>query len=442
MYPGQSNKKMKLKISSVLLLFCAFLFNKGIAQTNFNYTQTCYGNQTTLVASSSLPDTSIMMWQWDLDGNGTYEMNGKSIITLVTQNYTVSVRLRITPKTGLKDSINKNVIIDPLPQVNFMANNLCESRSATYASQSSILSGSIAQFLWDFNNDGITDDNSNDTVNYTCGPAQTYITKLTCVSNKGCSAFSQKVTTVYPNPVATYSYANTCLGNTTSFAGTGAVINLDYYNWDFGDGNNNISSGSINHKYALAGNYNVQLIAVTQAGCRDTGVTSVSINPLPSAMLQYSGDTVLFEGGSVTITVTGGSFNYLWSGGEITDNITATQSGNYNCTVTDANGCSITLSSNILVKEIPDTVAVSGFLLTPNDDNINDVLTIEDISAYTNCDLKVYSMWNDEVFTATGYKNTWKGTNASGGNLPAGAYYYIIQCDNKTMLKGNINILR
>ena len=138
----------------------------------------------------------------------------------------------------------------------------------------------------------------------------------------------------------------------------------------------------------------------------------------------------------------GGSFNYAWSGGETTNNIAVSQSGTYSCQVTDANGCTADLNSNILVKGIPDSVAVSGSILTPNDDNINDALIIENISAYSGCDLSIYSMWNDKVFEVMGYKNDWKGTNSSGGPAPAGAYYYIIKCDDKTMLKGNINILR
>ena len=426
---------------SLSIVYC-LLPTEGFAQTpNFSYTQTCYGSQTTLVASSSLPDTSISIWQWDLDGNGSYEMTGKTIISLITQNDTIAVRLKIKPKTGAADSITKNVTIDPLPLVNFIANNLCESRSATYASQSSILTGAISQFLWDFNNDGITDDNSNDTVNYTCGPAQTYVTKLTCISSKGCSAFSQKTTTVYPNPIAAYNVANTCFGNNTMFTNGSTAVNLDYYSWNYGDGMGNIAPGNTNHMYAAAGNYNVQLIAVTQAGCRDTASSVVMINPNPVAALQFSGDTTFFEGASVMITATGGT-NYLWSTGDVLDNITVTQSGTYSCHVTDANGCFADVMSAITVKEIPDSVKVSAFILTPNNDNINDVLMIEDFAAYTSCDLRIYSMWNEEVFNVKGYKNDWKGTNANGGNLPAGSYYYIIQCDDKTMLKGNINILR
>jgi len=418
---------MKSKHFTSLLVICVLLIQNLFAQTpNFNFTQTCFGSQTSLVATSSLPDSAISTWQWDLDGNGSYEMSGKSIISILISNDTVPVKLKITPKVGLADSITKNVIIDPLPQVNFIANNLCESRAAIYISQSIITSGSIAQFLWDFNNDGIVDDNSNDTVSYICGPAQTYVTKLTCVSDKGCSSFTQKTTTVYPNPVAAFSSANTCLGNTTAFTNSSTAVNPDYYKWDFGDGNLNVASGNTNHSYASAGNYNVELIAVTQAGCRDTALSVVTINSNPAASFQFSGDTTFYEGGTVTISVAGGAFNYAWSTGEVSNSISVSQSGNYSCSVTDGNGCFTNLATTILVHEVPDTIVVLGVILTPNEDNINDALIIQNIDAYSSCDLKVYNMWNDEVYSTTGYKNDWEGKNKNDGYLPAGSYYYLL----------------
>src|ERR1051325_7039081 len=217
---------MKKYFYSFLALISAVVMPGGIepaaqVNPNFAYTPTCYGNQTTLVASSSLQDTAIASWWWDLDGNGTYDMSGKTIITLVTINDTVAVKLKITPNVGTADSITKNVIIDPLPQVNFIASNLCESKAATYVSLSSIAPGSISQYKWDFNNDGTDDFIGNDTAMYTCGPAATYITKLTCVSNKGCIAFAQKVTTVYPNPTAAFILpASACANANSTFTNT------------------------------------------------------------------------------------------------------------------------------------------------------------------------------------------------------------------------------
>lgn len=435
---------MKRLFSFASFLFCIIIFGNTFAQSpDFSYPPTCYGSQTTLVASSSLPDTAVSQWQWDLDGNGSYELNGKMIVSFFIQNDTVAVKLKVTPVSGTADSVTKNVIIDPLPQVNFIANNLCESRSAIYASQSTIASGGIAQFLWDFNNDGVTDDNSNDTVSYICGPAQTYITKLTCVSDKGCSAFSQKTTTVYPNPVSSFTVPSVCVLNPSTFTNTSTVIDPDIFIWNFGDSSQTVNSGNINHLYSIPGLWNVSLIAVSQSGCRDTFAASANVEPLPMVQI-IEQDAAFFLGGSITLhsSVSIDVVSYLWSTGETTDNITVTQTGSYSIQGTTSAGCTWSDTVSVLVNAIPDTISVSGFIVTPNDDNINDALIINNIDAYASCDLKVYNIWNDEVFSISAYKNDWKGTHNNGNALPAGAYYYIIQCDDKPMLKGNINILR
>lgn len=494
-----------------LLLFslCGIVGIRLFSQsTDFVYTGTCFGNQTTLAASSSLPDSSIASWQWDLDGNGTYDMSGKIIISLFTLNDTNAVKLKIIPNVGNPDSVTKNVIINPLPQVNFFAYNLCESKPAIYISQSAIFPGSITQYKWDFNNDGV-DDATGDSVSYICGPAQVYTPKLTCVSDKGCSAFTNKITTVYPNPAAAFSTSNACVNANAIFNNTTdtANINIDFYIWNFGDGNSNATSGNATHAYTSAGTYTVDLIAVTQQGCRDTTSSSVSINSLP--IVSISGNTTACSGSEFFLTASGGTTyswsdggigptistvvegtysviatdnngcsnttsvttinnplpavsiigkdtlpaggsiqliangadTYLWSTGETTPAITVTQSGTYFVRGIDLTGC-LAVANKLIVDENPDLVSVSSLILTPNDDGINDYLVINNISLYINCDFKIYNIWNDEVFSISGYKNEWKGTNISGGELPAGAYYYIIQCDDKAVLKGNINILR
>lgn len=428
-------------------IFLFSIYMTAAAQsTDFSYTPTCFGQQTTLVGSSALPDTAISSWMWDLDGNGTYEMTGKTIISLFTTNDTLAVSLKVIPNFNPADSVTKNVIIDPLPLVNFLANNLCETYPATYISQSTISSGSITQFLWDFNNDGIVDDNSNDTVSYICGPAQTYVTKLTCVSDKGCSSFTQKVTTVNPNPTAAITINGTCLGDSTKFENNGIISNPDYFIWDFGDGAGNVSANPSYHTYSSAGNYPVQLIAVTQAGCRDTAITNVTINPVPDTKIIFvNNDSLLFDGSTVTLSIQDQGGNaYTWSTGDVTASITIALPGVYQCTVTNGSACSEILSKTLYLQTAPDSVEITGgsLLVTPNGDGYNDFLMIENLNAYANCDLKIYNVWNDEVFSTTGYNNDWGGTNKSGALLPAGAYYYMIQCDEKPLLMGNINILR
>ncbi len=427
------------KITTFLFLILSTLcFSQS---PNFNYTQTCYGQQTTLVGSSVLADTAVQMWQWDINGDGIYDFNSKTIVYFFTANDTVAVKLKVTPNFGTPDSITKNVIIDPLPNVNFIVNNLCTGSLATYYNVSTITLGSITQFNWDFNNDGNVDNSGSDTVGWFAGGApNTYYSKLTCISDKGCSEFATKTMQVYPTPVASFSITNTCLKDNTMFTNSTIITSPDFYVWNFGDGVNTSTNGDATHTYDFSGTYNASLIAVSLEGCRDTSATmAVTINPLPVVTIHARGDTIFFDGGSVTLGASGAS-TYLWSTSATTDSITVTQTASYSVMGTSSLGCVASAYIDVIKETIPDSVTVVSNIITPNGDGINDFLIIQNKEAYQSCKLSVYNMWNVQVYAKDGYNNDWGGTY-NDKPLPDGAYYYIITCDDKPVLTGNINIL-
>lgn len=69
--------------------------------------------------------------------------------------------------------------------------------------------------------------------------------------------------------------------------------------------------------------------------------------------------------GNVKILVNGGSlpYSYFWSNGATTQNIYNLAAGNYSCTVTDNNGCSIT-TGIVSVINVPGTLALAGITET------------------------------------------------------------------------------
>jgi len=79
-----------------------------------------------------------------------------------------------------------------------------------------------------------------------------------------------------------------------------------------------------------------------------TGSVTITINALPTALITPDGPTTFCEGGTVTLTASGG-ISYLWSTTETTEAITVSVSGTYTVTVTDSNGCSDTASIDITV---------------------------------------------------------------------------------------------
>ncbi len=111
------------------------------------------------------------------------------------------------------------------------------------------------------------------------------------------------------------------------------------YNWSNGS--------SVEDPSGLAaGNY---LVTVTDAnGCVKNGNTSLAA-PAAIAIAETHTMPSCFGGnnGSVNITVNGGTqpYSYNWSNGAATQNISNITAGSYDVVVTDANGCSNTLSA-------------------------------------------------------------------------------------------------
>jgi len=102
---------------------------------------------------------------------------------------------------------------------------------------------------------------------------------------------------------------------------------------------------------------------VTDANnCLITG--SVTVNNIPGT-LSYS-KIITDEHcnnnlGSINLTITGGSapYGFTWNDGPITEDRTALSAGNYNCTVTDDNGCQLT-TGNMIVSDNPGTLVISA----------------------------------------------------------------------------------
>jgi gliding motility-associated-like protein len=161
----------------------------------------------------------------------------------------------------------------------------------------------------------------------------------------GCFATSAAtVVTVNPLPTPTIT-----AGGPTTFCQGGSVTLTasagSSYLWSNGATTQAIT-------VSTAGNYNVR---VTNAnGCFATSAnTTVTVNALPTATIAAGGATTFCQGGSVVLTANVGT-SYLWSNNATTQSITATTSGNYTVTVTNANGCSTTSAvRTVTVNPLP-----------------------------------------------------------------------------------------
>ncbi len=124
----------------------------------------------------------------------------------------------------------------------------------------------------------------------------------------------------------------------------------DRYEWSNGTLlNSTISSPGINS------------VTVTFSDSRCSASASVNVTNLPSptASITTSGDSPFCNGGNIDLSASGGD-NYLWSNGlGVNQNISISQAGTYEVTVTNANGCSAT-ATEVIAESPPAAPVVSS----------------------------------------------------------------------------------
>ena len=130
-----------------------------------------------------------------------------------------------------------------------------------------------------------------------------------------------------------------------------------------------------------SGSYGV--LITDENGCEnESQFVSVTIYENPTPQITANGPTEFCQGGSVVLSGSG-DFDYVWSpNGEITQSITVTESGDYQLTVTDGNGCMGT-SNIITVTEFDiDTATVTADGPTEFCDGGSVVLTASEGDSY------------------------------------------------------------
>ncbi len=162
----------------------------------------------------------------------------------------------------------------------------------------------------------------------------------------GCASFTVTVNSAATPTIAAAGLTTFCQGSSVSINASGG----SNYLWNTGATGSAITVSS-------TGSYSVQSVA-NSCTSAVSNVISVSVNASPSApVLSANGPTVFCQGGSVILQSSYAVGN-AWSGGLGNGNsATATSSGNYTATYTDANGCTSAVSNVISVTVNPTPAA-------------------------------------------------------------------------------------
>ncbi len=306
--------------------------------SNFTIANLCFGDTTHFIDSTYISSGNVTSWNWDFGDGATDTLINPSHYYSTSGQFTVT----LTTGSGIcYHTKSKTITISPKPTANFIASTGCSNTPLSFTDQSTIASGSIIQWSWNF---GSGDTSNLQNPNYAYNTGGNYLTSLVVTSDVNCSASYSSNQLILSSPIANFLPLNTCLGQTTNFSNltnaNGSTITN--YNWDFGDGYSDTVASPV-HTFANSlSNYQVILVVTAANGCNDTLSKDIRISNIPTAAFTFP--TPLCQSNNVLFTdlssVVGDTLNFWhWDFGDSTTDTIAspnhiyTQPGNYTVTL-------------------------------------------------------------------------------------------------------------
>lgn len=365
---------------------------------NFSFVPVCLHQSMSFADSSTISSGSIASRLWDF-GDGSPASSVQNPNHLYLNHGTYSVSLISISTNGCFDTITKNVVVHPLPEVQFSATNTCAGTINQFNDSSAItITDTILTYQWIFG-DGSPVNNSQN-CSHLYASAGFYNVQLAVTTTFGCIDSLIKTAIVYPNPVAYYTAPPVCNGFNTTFidSSTTASGTLLSWKWQMGDASTDSIQNPV-HLYAAAGNYNTSLIINNSWGCADTATKNILVYDKPVSGFNHNdiclGQSMNFTDSS---TIANGTILYwLWNYGDngLLDSSQNTSHlytsyGSYPVTliVISNNGCSDTIINNVVVHPLPNV----GF----NKTNVclGAATTFSDTSTIPLTDTMDYWNWN------------------------------------------------
>ena len=253
-------------------------------------------------------------YSWS-NGDKTQKIN---VSTQGTYQVTVTSAEGCSINDNMELTVNTNPVVNLGPDTDF-----CEGNSLELDAQNN---GST--YLW---NDG---DESQKRIITETGEYE-----VTVTNGDGCSSSDKMNLTVHANPTPTLSNQAICDGETLILD---AENHGSTYLWSNGDKTQKI-------KVSTQGTYSVDI--TSDEGCTITDNMELTVNANP--VVDLGPDNEFCEGNSVELDAENPGSTYLWNDGDKNRKRIITETGEYEVTVTNGNGCSSSDKMNLTVHANP-----------------------------------------------------------------------------------------
>lgn len=369
-FPGPGTYPVNLSITDITGCVHDTTINISVSPqptADFTYTNECYGTASTFTDLSLPNGGTIANWYWDFDNDGIVDNTNQNPTHIYPAPGSYTVELFIETALGCVDSIVKTVTVHPVPVAHFGPSDVCLNTATQFYDSSTVLTGNIINWAWDFGDGVGTSTQQNPT--YTYANPGTYNANLTVTTDSGCTHTGTVTVTVHPNPVAAFNVNDVCQNLAAQFTDQSNVTSGTINQWDWDFDFNGVTHYTDNtnqnpsNNYAAPGTYNIELIVTTQVGCSDTVQNPVTIFPMPNA--DYTHTDVCFTDANTFTDISnvssGNITNWDWDfdDGNISANQHPTHTynsdGAYNVTltVTTDNNCKDTVTHTVNVWSLP-----------------------------------------------------------------------------------------
>jgi gliding motility-associated-like protein len=286
------------------------IYTQAIAGFTVN-PENCLNDITSFTDNSSGSGNTITEWYWDF-GDGSPINNTQSPTHIYATAGVKTIKHWVkTNVSCYSDTATLTVTINPLPTAAYTYTApSCETRVISFVDGSIPNAGSLLSWQWDFG-DGSPFDNTQ-SPQHTYANAGSYNVKLTVTTTKGCVNMITKTVVINARPLAGFITPEVCLSDTyAQFLDTSKVALpsiISAWQWNFGDPNSTVPNPNTStvqnptHSYTAVGPYNIELIATSNTGCKDTLHQVLIVNgSFPTANFTVTNSSNLCANDSVAI---------------------------------------------------------------------------------------------------------------------------------------------
>lgn len=367
----------------------------------FTYSDQCFQDITQFTDASTQGDFPIAGHAWLIDGNQVIQQNTAYQFQAPG---TYSVGLGVQDTYGCIDTVVHQVQIFELPQAAFLPIDDCYSANYPFDDQSSIGSGTVDSWQWDFGDAGTS--LQQDPTHTYLGYGQ-YDVTLIVLSNQGCGDTLVQTIILHDNPVPGFVIPNICQLEPMQYFDTASIQEGTIVNWSYalGDGTNS-SVQDPTHIYSAAGPIDVTQTVTSDFGCQTSLTVATVVDPKPMADFATQNECLndLMSFTDMTTVASGSVVSWEWDLGDLNTDLSQNTSNLYSTfgtytvelMVETNNGCRDTTQQQVEVYQLP--VADFNF----SDVCLNVEATFADVSTSNSGSLAVWSWDLGDATLATG----------------------------------------